>query len=135
MRNKSGQFLLIPVVLSCHILLGTAAAQEVAKADHMIEQWLSLERQNSSLESDWQSQKPLLLQRLSLLEIEKKQLQALLTEKSTDSSEVEQKRLNLIQEQSDLEINQQKLSQGVNVLLAQLAGLQGLLPPPVLQSW
>ena len=135
MRNKSGQFLITPLVLSCSFLLGTAAAQEVAKADHMVEQWLSLERQSSSLESDWQGQKPLLLQRLKLLEIEKKHLQALLTEKSTDSSEVEQKRLNLIQEQANLETQQQTLSQGVNVLLGQLTGVQGLLPPAVLQSW
>jgi hypothetical protein len=135
MSNKSGRFLIIPLVLSCNFLLGNAAAQEVAKADHMVEQWLTLERQSSSLESDWQGQKPLLLQRLSLLEIEKKQLQALLTEKSTDSSEVDQKRLNLVQEQSNLETQQQKLTQGVSVLLGQLEGLQGLLPTPVLQSW
>ncbi|KXI27703.1 DUF3450 family protein [Paraglaciecola hydrolytica] len=135
MSNKSVRLLVLALALSCALLHGGMNAQEVARADHMVEQWLSLERQNSSLESDWQTQKPLLAQRLSLLEIEKKQLEAMLNEKSTDSSEVEQKRLTLIQEQSELEVNQDKLTQGVNLLLGQLSGLQPLLPNPLLQSW
>ncbi|WP_340679095.1 DUF3450 family protein [Paraglaciecola sp.] len=135
MRNKSARFLILPLALSCTVLLGGVNAQEVAKADHMVEQWLSLERQNSSLESDWQAQQPLLLQRISLLEIEKKQLQAMLSEKSTDTSEVEQKRFKLIEEQSSLESKQEQLAQGVKVLLGQLSGLERLLPTPLQQNW
>jgi hypothetical protein len=77
----------------------------------------------------------LLKQRIILLLIEKIQLQALLSEKSTDSSEVEQKRLKLIQEQSELESQQEKLSQGMGLLRQQLNAIQGLLPSPLLKSW
>lgn len=133
--NKSTGCLVSALVTACAFNASVACAQQVAKADHMVEQWLSLERQNSSLESDWQAQKPLLTQRLALLEIEKKQLEALLNEKSTDSGEVEQKRLNLIQEQSDLENNQDKLTLGLHGLLAQISAMQNLLPPPLQQNW
>lgn len=112
-----------------------AYAQEVAKAQNLVEQWLSIERQTSALESDWQQQKPMLTQRLALLEIEKKQLQSLLSEKSSDSSQVEQQRLALINEQSGLEQQQQTLIQGINSLFTQLAGIQRQLPPPVASLW
>ena len=135
MSNKLARFLLLPLALGCTLPQGGVNAQEVAKADHMVEQWLSLERQNSSLESDWQAQQPLLLQRISLLEIEKKQLQAMLSEKSTDTSEVEQKRFKLIEEQSSLESKQEQLTQGVKVLVGQLSGIEPLLPTPLQQSW
>ena len=133
--NKSTGCLVSALVTACAFNASVACAQQVAKADHMVEQWLSLERQNSSLESDWQAQKPLLSQRLALLEIEKKQLEALLNEKSTDSGEVEQKRLKLIEEQSALESNQDKLTQGLNQLSGQLKTLQPLLATPLQQSW
>jgi hypothetical protein len=135
MRNKLARLLLLPLALGCILSHGGVHAQEVAKADHMVEQWLSLERQNSSIESDWQAQQPLLLQRIRLLEIEKEQLQALLSEKSTDTSEVEQKRFKLIEEQSSLESKQDQLTQGVKVLLGQLSGIEPLLPSPLQQSW
>lgn len=126
---------MLALAVSCALTPYTVNAQEVAKAEHMVEQWLSLERQNSSLESDWQTQKPMLQQRVALLEIEKKQLQALLNEKSSDSGEVDQKRLKLIQEQSELEANQENLSKGINLLLTQLAVIQPLLATPLQQQW
>lgn len=111
------------------------SAEQVAKIDSLVSQWLSLEKQNTQLQQDWQQQQPQLVQRLSLLEAQKKQLEALLNEKSSSSSEVEKKRLALIDEQSQLEIEQQELQSGVDLLNKQLAGLHDQIAPPVQTSW
>ena len=101
----------------------------------MVEQWLSLERQASALESNWLAQKPMLEQKRQLLEAEKKQLQSLLNEKSTDDGQVEQKRKALIQEQSKLELSQQEMETALTKLQKKLTFLQTSLSTPVKQAW
>lgn len=110
-------------------------AQEVAKFDKLVEQWLSVERQSSALESQWQNQKPLLEQRVALLTLQKQKLQAMLSAKNGDTGEVEQKRLALVEEQAELESQQTIITKGTQILTHLLVGMQAMIPPPVSETW
>ncbi|MFT2092440.1 DUF3450 family protein [Paraglaciecola sp. 2405UD69-4] len=112
-----------------------SAQSEVETSQKMVEQWLATERQASALEANWLTQKPMLEQRILLLQAEKQQLTALLNEKSTDTGAVEQKRTSLIEEQSSLEASQHQVEQSLAALNQYIGDLQQNLAPPIEQSW
>ncbi|WP_102798403.1 DUF3450 family protein [Bowmanella denitrificans] len=112
-----------------------AWADKAQSRDKLVQQWLSLEQQKAALQSDWQQQKPVLAQRMTLLEAEKQQLQALLANSQQGSSQVQVKRAELLAQQSELEQQQVNARLQVKQLNAQLDGLASRLPPPLQTAW
>ncbi|MBT1443781.1 DUF3450 family protein [Shewanella sp. JM162201] len=111
------------------------AASEVNGLDRSMSDWLSLERQRSALQLEWQESKPLLQQRLELLAAEKNALEALLGEQRQEGSEAETERLALQRAQLDAEARQTQMRSWLDTELARARALLPMLPPPLARQW
>ena len=128
----------IPVIALFFVLLGLcfqAQALTVDKADRLVEQWLATERQATRLETEWLAQKPVLAQRIALLEAEKAQLEGILASNSDKQSDVDARRAELLAEQTRMEDEQAQLRDGLKILAERLDYLARLLPPPLVAPW
>ena len=140
------QVVWIAVVSSLGLLPGMCLAAEVPatvptelpaarQADRLVQQWLDTERQASALESDWVTQKPLLLQRIALLRARREQLGNVLADSRASRSEVETQRTSLLAEQESMESQQAKLQRELKRLQRRLQGISAMLPPPLQTAW
>ncbi|WP_438863616.1 DUF3450 family protein [Neptunicella sp.] len=130
--------ILLSRVISILVLLVTTtiqAQQQVDKTEKLVQQWLDIERQTAALNSQWQEEKPMLEQRLTLLNAEYKQLQQILDKSQDVQSEVDKQRTSLLNEQGQLEKQQQTIGEFVTRLIQTLSELKGQLPPVILKSW
>jgi septal ring factor EnvC (AmiA/AmiB activator) len=82
---------------------GAQDANPVSEIDTLTQQWTDLEHQKDVLRADWRMQKPVLEQQLRLIERETAELTALLETTAAQRDEVEQRRLELLTEQTELE--------------------------------
>jgi len=121
-------------------VLGPAGiAQEVAnpieEIDALTQQWTSLEHQKDELRAEWRTQKPILEQQLALLEREITELNTLLEATAEQQGEVEQLRLTLLQEQTQLEEEAAALEASLAQESLDLHSLHRDLPPPLADTW
>lgn len=126
------------IAVACLLLFVNSSAQANLTADRidqLTKRWLETERQASHLKANWQTEKPLLEQRIKLLKLEQQQLNALLNSNQASSNEVEQKREQLLQQQAKLETEQALIANTINQLKQRLDGLSPLLPPPLQSNW
>ncbi|MCG7533167.1 DUF3450 domain-containing protein [Psychrobium sp. MM17-31] len=105
------------------------------RADALMEQWIQLEKQNTQLKSQWQENKQLLEQRISLLQREKKQLQALDKDHHKQVDEVSAQRQKLITLQTSMESTQQDLTRWLDREFSQINNVLPQLPPPLANTW
>lgn len=112
-----------------------ALESKVTEADNLIKQWLSIERQRNALTLDWQSQKPILEQRLTLLKQEKKQLKGKSSQHILDTSDVDKKRNELITSQNNMESNQAQIEGALVKYYQIILQLHPQLPPPLFKVW
>ncbi len=127
----------ILVVALAALAASSAAAQDdpVRAIDALALQWTGLEQQRHRLDAEWRTQKPLLEQRLALLEREADELTALLEASSRQQGEVEEQRLELLEEQTRLEREQDALQRTLNQAAITLRALHRQLPPPLVAAW
>ena len=123
-----------------HLLIASAIspnvnASTVKQYSQLVEQWLSLNQQNSQLMSDWQLHKPVLEQRLSLLKQEQIQLVARLKQSKNQQDEVTLKRNHILNKQSQLESEQEVLTNWLKQEVSKLHNRLLQLPPPLKTSW
>jgi hypothetical protein len=115
--------------------VGQEAADPIQEIDALTQQWTDLERQKDLLRAEWRTQEPVLQQQLALLEREITELNTLLEATAQQQGQVEQRRLELLEEQTRLE----EESAAVEASLAQsslaLHSLHRDLPPPLAQAW
>lgn len=111
------------------------AADPVQQIDALTEQWTSLEHQRDLVRSDWRAQKPVLEQQLALLEREIAELTALLEETAKQQDDVEQRRLELLEEQTRLEEESAALEASLGRASLALHSLERGLPPPLAGAW
>jgi hypothetical protein len=126
------------VLLSALALPGSAQdadSDPVAEIDALTQQWTDLERQKDVLRADWRTQKPILEQQLRLLERENAELTALLETTAAQRDEVEQRRLELLTEQTELEAEAAALEASLAQASLALHSLQRDLPPPLAEAW
>jgi len=124
--------------LSILVLSSSAIAQpqtSVNQADSLVAQWIAIEQQSNNLRGQWQENKRLLQQRLSLLQQEKKQLSALTIDHSHQGDEVTIARQELLTLQSSMESQQTTLENWLNIQFSHINNLQPQLPPPLATSW
>lgn len=110
-------------------------ATDIGQIDQLTQQWLDIDRQATQLQVDWQTQKPILSQRRSLLEAEKAQLQFLLKESNESQEGVAARRKELLEEQTKLEQQQHNLTQSLKLLTARVNSFKAILPPPLVMVW
>src|SRR5262245_22520963 len=125
------------VLLAALALPGNAqeAPDPVQPIDTLTQQWTSLEHQKDLLRADWRTQKPVLEQQLRLLERESAELTTLLETTAAQQDEVEQRRLELLTEQTELEEEAAALDASLAQASVILHSLQRDLPPPLAQAW
>jgi hypothetical protein len=111
------------------------AADPVREIDSLTQQWTSVERQKDELRAGWRTQRPILEQQLSLLERETAELNALLEETAAQQDEVEQRRLELLTEQTKLEDEAAALEASLATASLALHSLHRGLPPPLAAAW
>lgn len=111
------------------------AADPIEQIDALTQQWTSLEHQKDLLRSDWRVQKPVLEQQLALLERETAELTSLLEETAKQQDDVEQRRLELLEEQTRLEEESAALEASLGRASLALHSLERDLPPPLADAW
>lgn len=128
----------ILVLLAALTLSSRVHAQDanpVTEIDTLTQQWTSLEHQKDVLRADWRTQKPVLEQQLRLIERETAELTALLETTAAQRDEVEQRRLELLTEQTELEEESAALDASLAQASVILHSLQRDLPPPLSTAW
>ena len=139
----SGMWRLAPTAqVSLRLLLAALAlpsnAQDtnpVSEIDTLTQQWTDLEHQKDVLRADWRTQKPVLEQQLRLIERETAELTTLLETTAAQRGEVEQRRLELLTEQTELEEESAALDASLAQASVILHSLQRDLPPPLSEAW
>jgi TolA-binding protein len=111
------------------------AADPIEQIDALTRQWTSLEHQKDELRSDWRAQKPVLEQQLALLEREIAELTSLLEATAKQQDDVEQRRLELLEEQTRLEEESAALEASLGRASLALHSLERDLPPPLANAW
>jgi TolA-binding protein len=111
------------------------AADPIQEIDALTQQWTSLERQKDLLRAEWRTQEPILEQQLALLEREIAELSAVLEATATQQGEVEQRRLELLEEQTRLEAESTALEASLAQASLALHSLHRDLPPPLNDAW
>jgi hypothetical protein len=136
MIRRSPRYLL--VLASLGIPYGFAADDPVSETHQLTLQWTRLEHQKDTLEANWRNDKPVLEQQLVLLEREIRDLGALLETSEQQQDAVEQKRLELLQEQTLLEQDQAQLERSLVQATIALHGIHNChrpCNPPGMLNW
>ena len=110
-------------------------ANPVAEIDTLTQQWTDLEHQKDALRTDWRTQKPVLEQQLRLIDRETPELTALHETTAAQRDEAEQRRLELLTEQTKLEEEAAALDSSLAQASVVLHSLQRDLPPPLSAAW
>lgn len=111
------------------------AANPIEEIDALTQQWTSLEHQKDLLRAEWRTQEPVLEQQLALLEREITELNTLLEATAQQQDEVEQRRIEMIEEQTRLEEESAALEASLAQASLALHSLHRDLPPPVAETW
>src|SRR6185436_13763229 len=126
------------IIVLLAALAAPTSAQDtdpVRDIDALTQQWTDLEHQKDVLRADWRTQKPVLEQQLRLIERETAELTSLLETTAAQRDEVEQRRLELLTEQTELEAEAAALEASLAQASVVLRSLQRDLPPPLSTAW
>jgi TolA-binding protein len=110
-------------------------ANPVSEIDALTQQWTSLEHQKDLLRAEWRTQEPVLEQQLKLLERETAELNTFLEATAQQHGEVEQRRLEMLEEQTRLEQESAALEASLAQASIGLHSLHHGLPPPLAEAW
>jgi len=126
---------LFPAFLMLAVTAPALAQNTVREVDALTLQWTGLEQQRDAPLSGWRTGRPVLEQQLALLERETRELTELVEASSREQDEVEQRRLDLLEEQTRLEQEQAALERGIAQAAIVLRSLYPQLPPPLVDAW
>jgi len=115
--------------------MASGADDPVEEIHDLTLQWTGLEHQKDLLQANWRTDKPILEQQLSLLEREIRELSDFLEATAQEQDEVVQRRLELLELQTQLEREQAALEEGLEVSAIALHTLHPQLPQPLLEAW
>jgi hypothetical protein len=101
----------------------------------LVENWLVLERQTTALKKNWRQTMPILKQRIKLLTAEKRLLNKQLNEQSSQKGTVENKREQLILQQSNIEVEQQEISLWLDNQWQKIQDTATQVAPPLYKTW
>lgn len=125
---------LLLAALTCSFSF-VATAQTESDLYLLMSRWIDLESQKGRLQSEWNSRKAELNQRLELYQIEQETLQDVLAQTDQSASEVDERRLALLDIQEKLESEQALLQSQLEEATAMALTLHPRLPPPLREQW
>jgi hypothetical protein len=127
----------IKITLIVLLFSNNAIAQTdiVEQTDNLIKEWLSIEQQRNDMINDWNQQKPLLEQRLTLLKQEQVKLEKDIDTVNVNDTDVEKKRAELLSSQNDMEAAEGQLESSLIKYYQFITELQSKLPPPIQKLW
>lgn len=108
---------------------------ESSSPEQLMGQWLNLEMQKGALQSNWNRSRDNLEQRFTLLDAEQKRLKEVLSQRTVATTEVDQRRLELLKRQEQLEQDQAQLDGQLKKYLQRAQLIQPRLPPPLSAQW
>jgi hypothetical protein len=126
---------LIVLLAAAAPLRAQEAADPIQQVDALTQQWTSLEHQKDLLRSEWRTQKPVLEQQLALIERETRELTTFLEATAQQRDDVEQRRLEMLEEQTRLEDDAAALEASLAQASLELHSLERDLPPPLAATW
>lgn len=129
---KRSSLLLLAVLA---VPLPVPAQDAVREIDELTLRWTQLEQQKDTLLADWRTGRPVLEQQLSLLERETRELTELVEASAREQDEVEQRRLEVLDEQTRLEQEQAAMERALAQTAIVLRSLHPQLPPPLVEAW
>lgn len=139
MKKYFSEVISVLIALALFTLLASSnafsAPNKVEQADRLIQKWLTIEQQRNAMVNNWNQQKPLLEQRLSLLKQEQLQLEKSLKTTNATDNEVEEKRTQLLESQNTMESMQANLEKSLVRYYQIIAQLHPQLPPPLYNAW
>lgn len=112
-----------------------AYSQNIEDDSQLMEKWISLESQKGKLQSDWNSRRQQLDQKLSLYNAETEALNAVLKLTDNKRSDVDTRRLELLQKQDQLEEEQALINTQLREAIGKARTLLTRLPPPLQIQW
>ncbi|MBQ4845192.1 DUF3450 family protein [Pseudoalteromonas sp. MMG013] len=110
-------------------------AYEKSDTQEVLQQWLNLEQQIGSIQSNWKIRKVTLEQQLSLLNKEQEALEKLIEFSKNNSTKVSERRIELVEEQTKLEQHQAKSTINIQAIISHLNRTKPTLPAPVQTLW
>ncbi|HRH75930.1 MAG TPA: DUF3450 family protein [Cellvibrionaceae bacterium] len=119
------------------MLLGHGAPlwADSSTPEQLMGQWLNVEMQKGSLQSNWSRSRDNLDQRFILLDAEQKRLKELLSQRTVATGDVDQRRLDLLKQQEKLEQDQAQLEGQLKKYQQKVQLIQPRLPPPLAAQW
>jgi TolA-binding protein len=134
-RELRASLSLLLIAASVAPSVAQEAADPIQEIDALTQQWTGLERQKDLLRAEWRTQEPILEQQLALLEREIAELSTVLEATAAQQDEVEQRRLELLEEQTRLEAESAALEMSLSQASLALHSLHRDLPPPLKDAW
>jgi hypothetical protein len=123
------------ILFSVVFFVPYAIADEATTLESLVEKWLNLESQKGKLVLEWKRRKNQIESDLKLFGEEKKALESLLDKASKATSEVDQRRLSLLDQQAMLEREQEQVDEIINLHSDLVAAFNTRLPPPLASEW
>ena len=125
-----GRITLLITAMSLPVL-----ASESDNAQTLLQEWLKLEQQLGSIQTNWSQRKVSLQQQLSLLNKEKETLTKLINYSKSNNDKVSEERLQLIAQQAKLEQYQNQSNHHIQTIIAYLSRKEKRLPKPLQKEW
>jgi len=101
------------------------------RVDELMQKWIQLEAQQGKLQMEWGERKSELERRKQLLNAEKSALNEVLSQTQSATSDVDQRRNDLLANQQKLEQEQELLTEQINKTILAIQSFYYRLPPPL----
>jgi Protein of unknown function (DUF3450) len=121
--------------IACAVCSTVSAQDTPTDLGLLIQQWTGLERQKDELKNRWRTQQPVLEQRLTLLGREQDELEQVIEQNESTLDEVEQKRQELLEQQTKMEREQDVVQRRLREIVAGIRNIYPQLPPPMAEVW
>jgi len=126
---------LIIVIFFPGLSFSQGESRKKSSLDGLVSQWIELESQKGNLQVDWTQRRQELDRKLELFDAERDALLALVNKADNVKSDVDSRRLELLEKQTDLESEQAEVNEALARALSSLETLLHRLPPPLQQEW
>lgn len=101
----------------------------------LVSQWNQIERQSDQLQHSWALQKPIIQQRIQLLNQQRNKLKQKLQTQNTTKTNATKLRLELSKEQKKLETDQQQTTHTLYEIARNMRAIAPRLPRPLSDAW
>lgn len=117
------------------LLVSLSALASPESDQELMSTWINLESQIGHMRESWLDRKASMEQKIDLFTLEQDAIQELLSDASSEKTEVDKERKALLQKQTRLEDEQTEMEAAVDKAVVQMQVVAQRLPPPVKAQW